>query len=307
MKKWTSILLCLLFLTSLMIVPVLAQDEKEIKESFDNPGEVKLKLVLGDCEIIKSKDKRIHVRLVYAYDEDDDFEAIFREQTRRLILEEKFHSRHRNNGPEGYSHWTVAVPDDVEIDFNTATGDVSVNGVDLEMDGNTGTGDIEITEGKGLFDLNTGTGNIEIANSQGEYDVNSGTGRVEIKDSKGTFDGNSGTGRVTATNITIIDEAQFNSGTGDVIVKAPKGKDFDLSISSGTDDAVLDMDGQKIEGTFEMTCHARKGDISSPVKFDDEEEYWQGDERYFRKTFSKGSSGNRYYISTGTGRAKLKK
>ena len=96
----------------------------------------------------------------------------------------------------------------------------------------------------------------------------------------------------------------IDEGGADFIVK-PIGEDFDLSINSGTGDAVLDMDGQPIKGYFEFTVNARRGKIDSPIEFDNEEEYDEGDEDYVRKYFTKGGKTPRYFISTGTGTAEL--
>ena len=289
---------CVVFL-GCMIAGTLFGQEK-INKTYRDLDRIKLKLVLGDCLITKSNDDHIHVELVYSYHRGD-FEPRFRERASSVYLEEKFH----DNNPRGYSKWSIAVPDDVEIDFNSATGDLALEGVTVEIDGNTGTGNIDITETKGEFDLNTGTGNIEVIRSEGEFDLNSGTGSLFLEDTKGNFDVNSGTGDVEANNITIEYEGDFSCGTGDVEVSYPNGDGFDLKVTSGTNDAVLDLAGLSTEGYFEFTCHERKGRIISPVKFDDEDEYWEGDELYLRKSFTKGKKNNRYFIHTGTGRAKL--
>ena len=179
-------------------------------------------------------------------------------------------------------------------------------GVNVELEGNTGTGDIEIKEANGSYDLNTGTGDIQIINSEGEFEINSGTGDVIIENSSGEFDANSGTGDLKATNITIEDEAELNSGTGEVEVIAPQGKDFDLSLNSGTDDATLDMSGNPIEGYFEFSVNARRGEIDSPIEFDEEDEYSRGNGDIKRKSFTRGKASPRYFISSGTGTARLK-
>ncbi len=106
--------------------------------------------------------------------------------------------------------------------------------------------------------------------------------------------------------MTIEYEGEFSCGTGEVEVSFPKGEDFDLTVSSGTNDAVVDMKGQPIQGYFEFTAHARKGRIVCPVKFDKEEEFLKGDNKYLQKSFTKGKKSPRVYIKTGTGTARLK-
>jgi len=302
MRNSKIVILWTIILSLLITSNLFAQREKVENKVYDKKKEVKLKLVLGSCEIKKSNDDKIHVKLVYTYD-DDNFEPVFKERERSIFLQEKFHG----DNPRGHSRWTIAISNDTEINFNSATGDLLVEDITADIKGNTGTGDLEFRGVKGEFDLNTGTGNIEVLDSEGEFDLNSGTGSVDIENSTGNFNLSSGTGDVEAQNITIEYDGDFSSGTGDVVVRRPKGEDFDLSISSGTDDATLDMDGRPIEGYFEFSASARRGRIISPVDFDDEEEYWSGDDKYDRKSFTKGKKSNRFYIKTGTGKARLKR
>lgn len=298
-KKWIKNLVALVIIIGL-VGPGYGQDGKQIKKEFAAKKTVKIKLVLGGCRIEKSQDDKIHVNLDYSYD-DDEFSYKMLEKGNSLVLQEKFNG----NNPAGQSQWLLGVPDDTEVDFESATGELSIAGAKLEIKGNTGTGAIEISDASGEFDLNTGTGSIQVSNTEGEIEVNSGTGRVRIEKSKGTINANSGTGKVVAYDITIVDEGDFNSGTGDVEIKLVKGEDFDLSLNSGTGDAVLELDGQPLQGYFEMAAHARKGAISAPVKFDREEEIKENGGSYFRKSFTKGKDSPRYFIKTGTGKAKL--
>ena len=236
-----------------------------------------------------------------------------------------FPSSKNGKNAKGNSTWTVAIPDETEIEFRSATGSLFIEGLDLEIDGNTGNGEIELRnvqvkfdlssgtgnvdliESTGKFDLSSGTGRVEVSGSEGDFDVSSGTGRVIVENSKGNFDASSGTSSVRADGLTIEYEGDFSSGTGDVEVAFPNGTDFELTVASGTNDAVLEMKGKSIEGYFEFKCQAKRGRIISPVKFDDEEEYEDNDQKYLRKSFTKGKNTPKVYIKTGTGTARLVK
>jgi hypothetical protein len=280
-----------------------AGEEKEIQKTFDKKDRIKLKLVLGDIILQKSNDDMIHVHLVYDYAAKFNYKATLEDKGRYLNFKEKVNG----NNVRGTSTWAISVPDETEIDFKGATGDMSISGVTLEVEGSTGTGDIDIDRAKGEFDISTGTGYIEVVNSEGEFDVSSGTGKILIENSKGDFEASSGTGKVEVIGIILENEGDFSCGTGDVEVIFPTGEDFDLTVSSGTDDAILEMKGKPITGYFEFTCHKRKGKIVSPENFDTEEEYEDGDNTYLRKSFTKGKNTPRVFIRTGTGTARLKK
>ena len=289
-------------LLAIMALPVMAQRPEVIEKSYEKLDELRIDLVLGDCRLIKSKDNKVKIRLEYTYD-DQNFEARFRERSRKLIIEEKFYGRNT----EGMALWEIAVPEGMEVDYKSATGDLALHGVHIEIKGQTGTGEIEILDSEGEFDLSSGTGDLEIENCKGEIEVHSGTGDIIIERCAGNFDVHSGTGNVDATEVTLEFEGNFNSGTGDAELKLPKGSEYDLTLGSGTGNAVLDMAGQPIVGYFELVCHKRRGRIRSDLPFDREEEIGQRDHSELVKSFTKGGKTPSYTVRTGTGRAILKK
>jgi len=303
MKRTKIIISLFVFLGFMVSTALLAAPEEKVDKTFAKKDEIRIKLVLGDCNLKKSSDGRIHVHLVYSYEPDMSYEPRMEERRDTLYLEEKMHG----NNPKGYSTWTVEVPDDIEIDFKSATGNLAVAGLNLEIDGSTGTGNIELSQVEGKYDLSSGTGDVEAYDSEGEFEFSSGTGNVEIKNCKGNFDASSGTGDVNAEGLTLEFDGEFSSGTGDAEVSFPDGTDFELRVSSGTDDAILNMNGKQVKGYFEFTCHARRGRIVCPVKFDIEEEYKQNDQTYYRKSFLQGKDVPKIYVKTGTGTARLKK
>jgi DUF4097 and DUF4098 domain-containing protein YvlB len=303
MKRTKIIISLFVFLGFMVSAALLAAPEEKVDKTFGKKYEIRFKLVLGDCQLKKSSDGRIHVHLVYSYEPEMSFEPRIEERGDRLYLEEKI----RSNNPKGYSTWTVEVPDDIEIEFKSATGSLTVEGLKLEINGSTGTGDISLSQVKGEYDLSTGTGDVEAYDSEGEFELHSGTGSVKLKNCKGNFDASSGTGNVKAEGLTIEFDGEFSSGTGDAEVSYPDGTDFELKVSSGTDDAILDMNGKQVKGYFEFTCHARRGRIVCPVKFDKEEEYRDNDQTYLRKSFTQGKDTPKIYIKTGTGTARLNK
>jgi len=303
MKKTKALLITVLFI-GLMAAPAFtAGFEKKAEETFDAKKEVRIKLILGDCRLEKSSDSKIHVHLVYEYDQMENFEFRMEDRGRYINLEEDLYGK--NN--DGYSRWTVAVPDDTEIEFNSATGNLKIQGLSLEVDASTGTGEIDIMDADGEFDVSTGTGDVLLENCTGDIEASSGTGNVHVENCEGNIEASSGTGDVKASDITLDYEGEFSSGTGDAEVEFPDGKDFELTVASGTDDAVLMMKGKPIKGYFEFKCHARRGRIVSPLAFDSEREEGEDDDDYLIKSFTKERGTPKVYIRTGTGKAKLVK
>lgn len=302
MKRTTPPLLLPLVLLTACDVGAFAEGEQEIQKTFNPSSEVRLKLVLGECEIGPSSDGKIHVKLAYAYSRGG-FEPILKERGRYLLFQEKF----RGPNPEGHSRWTLAVPDGIEIAFSSATGDLTVAGLAADLTGSTGTGDLNLEKVKGNLHLSTGTGRVQVLDSEGDFDLSSGTGRVTVRGFKGNLEASSGTADVHASELTIENEGEFSSGTGDAEVVFPGGGDFELKVSSGTGSAVVKMNGHPLEGRFEFTCQAKRGRIVCPEKFDQEQTYTDHTTRYLRRSFTRGEDASRIRVSTGTGEARLVK
>lgn len=302
MKSVWSIAVTALLAAALLSGTATAKDIT-VEKTFSGLEAVRIRTVLGGCSIFRSDDGNIRVKVVHDWD-PEDFDVEMEASGRRLLLEEDIHSRHDSNNRR--SHWTLYVPDGIDIRFNSATGSLEVEGLKLELEAESGTGEMNVTGCEGVFDLSSGTGDVEIAGSKGEFELSSGTGSVELEDCSGEFEASSGTGRVRVSEMRLEGESEFSSGTGSAYVELPVGTEYDLEISSGTGNATLDLMGSEPDGYFEFTALERHGRIICPVEPDGEEEYERNDDRYVRKYFRRGTSEARITISTGTGKARLK-
>jgi hypothetical protein len=108
---------------------------------------------------------------------------------------------------------------------------------------------------------------------------------------------------VEAENITLKEDGNFNTGSGDVEISLEAALDYDIELNSGSGDAVLDFNGQKIEGTIVMKAKKRGGDIRAPFEFDRVEEIEEGGDIYIKKTKKLGNKDIDIYVGTGTGNA----
>lgn len=323
MKNLKTKIFFTLFLSIFLVLNISAQ-KKEISKTFDGKKDVEIETALGSIIIKASNDGKVHLDIVHNYDQGE-FDLKIKERTKKIVLEEDLDLNDGHSDGKS-STWTIAIPKTSQLEVSSGTGSITVTGVNSDIEGSTGTGRLEISDCNGEFELSSGTGNVTVDNCTGDFEVSSGTGNVKITgcegnfeassgtgkvriyNSKGSIDGSSGTGDCVAENITMVDECEFSSGTGDAEVINPKGSNFTLEVSSGTGDAFLELGDAAMEGYFEFTAHKRKGRISSPHSFDKEEEFENGnDEKYERKSFTVGSSNNKFYINTGTGTAKLKK
>ncbi len=239
--------------------------KSEVVEKFEAKELVKLNTVSGDCIIEKNDANEIEVTVESKYFPPDNFEPKIKERKHVLRLTEKIYG-----SGSGQITWTIRVPDGTEVEFTTASGELT------------------ITDFKGVFIANTASGNIEIENCQGEFNINTASGDID------------------AVGVIIEEESTFASASGSVNVKLAESSRFDLTVGSASGRAVLDYNGNPVKGYFEFTAKERGGRISAPFDFDDSEEFRKYNDWYVRKSFTKESDKPHITIGTSSGRAALK-
>lgn len=239
-----------------------------------------------------------------------------------LVLKEEF----ERGSIRGGSTWTLTVPQNMEINFNTGSGSLGGKDLTLELTGNSGSGNIDLTNTggeirlnsgsgsmtlskiKGEVSANSGSGNITVDGGDGEVKVNVGSGNIKIYDASGRFSANSGSGNVKVDKVILTDKSSFNSGSGDVKVVLAASPAHSLSINSGSGDAILDFAGNKMEGTVVMTANKKNGDIRAPFAFDKTEEIDDdGNQVRIRKTAKLSDKDIQIKIGTGSGNAVVEK
>ncbi|MCK4559511.1 MAG: DUF4097 family beta strand repeat protein [Calditrichia bacterium] len=312
----------ILFVSMLLIgwSVLYAQEMKEINKTFEAKKNVRIQTVSGDC-IIKAGDPgKITVHVEYSERAEDSFEADMQEKSNSLKLRERWYG----SSSGGRVKWTVTVPPETEIEFSTASGDLSVEEINNMLDASTASGDITIENSQGEFEISTASGDINIVDSKGEFDFSTASGDIKssqmtgemdfstasgdikMRNSEGFFELSCASGDIDASGITIKEESTFSTASGDVEVKLAESSEFDLDLSTASGDVTLDYNGNEIRGYFEFTAKKRSGNIRSPIDFDKEEEYGRNGDEYMRKSFSKGGNTPKIFISTASGRVVLK-
>jgi DUF4097 and DUF4098 domain-containing protein YvlB len=296
------------------------QEMKEINKTFEAKKSVRIQTASGDCVIKAGDAGKIIVHVEYSERAEGSFEADMEEKSNSLKLRERWYGSHSG----GRVKWTVTVPSETEIEFSTASGDLSVEDINNLIDASTASGDITIESSQGEFEVSTASGDISIADSKGEFDFSTASGDIkssqmngemdfstasgdiQIRGSEGQFELSCASGDIDASGITIKEESAFSTASGDVEVKLAASSDYDLELSAASGDVTLDYNGNEIKGYFEFSAKKRSGNIRSPIDFDKEEEYGRNGDEYMKKSFSKGGQTPKIYIGTASGRATLK-
>jgi len=321
MRKLKSTLFTLLFLFAVTA----AYAQETVEKTYTGIKSIRLTTASGNGTIKKSNTNEVKVHLRYTYDKDV-YTPSFEQKGDRLTIEEDFK---RSRWSRGYSEWTLEVPDGIELDFKTGSGNIEVMGVNIEIRSNTGSGNIEIEEVTGEVRANTGSGNITFSQVEGSLDANTGSGSIRLDRTKGDANLNTGSGNIRSNgiegelsmntgsgNIDVIDAiitgaSSFNTGSGNAEVSLGGSLDYDMSVSTGSGDAILDFNGQEISGEFIMRA-SDKDDIRAPFSFDEAYEderggnYGRRGRNGYVKEAKVGSKDIQIKISTGSGRAVVK-
>jgi DUF4097 and DUF4098 domain-containing protein YvlB len=296
------------------------QDMKVIDKSFDAKKNVRIETTSGDCLIKAGESGKINVHVEYSERAEESFEADIQEKNNSIRIKERWHGR--NSG--GRVSWTITVPAETEVEFSTASGDLSVENLNNVLEASTASGDVTIENSKGDIEVSTASGDIDISDSEGkldfstasgdikssglggELDFSTASGDIKIRGAEGSFDLSCASGDVEASGIIIDDDSEFSTASGDVEVSLDKSSENDIDLSTASGDVTLDYNGNEIKGYFEFSAKKRSGRIRSPIDFDKEEVYGRNGDEYVRKSFTKGSGTPKIYISTASGRLTLK-
>ena len=112
---------------------------------------------------------------------EKSFEPEFQERGNSIRLTERWFGSSSN----GFITWTITVPAGTEIDFSTASGDLSISETNNMFKANTASGEITVDNSKGEFDFNTASGNISFEKVNGEIDLSTASGDIEAYDIQG--------------------------------------------------------------------------------------------------------------------------
>ncbi len=257
----------LLAIVAVMVLTVNASPGPDyaITKKFGKKDVIKVNTISGDCIVRKAVDDGIEVMVLNNHSPRDAFEPKFRVSGNTLKLDER-----TNGSTNGNSMWALSVPEGTRVEFESASGGLSIYGLE------------------GVFVAKTTSGNIR------------------IEDCRGRFHMSTASGDVNASGVVIEGNSTFGSASGVVNVKLAQSAEHDLHLGTASGKAILDYCGNPIKGHFEFTAKARQGRIVSPFDFDAEEEFDNHHDLYVRKTAIKEIEDPHVTIGTASGRAILR-
>ncbi|MFK7978522.1 MAG: DUF4097 family beta strand repeat-containing protein [Saprospiraceae bacterium] len=181
MKKLINQLTLCAILFAALPTLIFAQN---LDKSYKSVEYLEISSLTGDITIKKGNTSEVQVKGEW---NEDKVSVKVNYDGKTLTIEEK---KVRNSLNRSLSKWVLMVPDNLDLDVNSGTGDLAISGVKADLDANSGTGDILIEDMEGRFDVNSGTGGVDIDNAKGKFDLNSGTSYVRVTNSEGKFEAN---------------------------------------------------------------------------------------------------------------------
>jgi len=241
---------------------------ESIEKKFQNVNDIKLKLVSGDCVIQQGSGSLVNIVLTYTYD-PEDYDPEFYQSGSTLRLSEDF--AHDSGSRSGMSKWQLTVPENTEIDFNTASGD------------------LEISDLKAKIKAEAASGDITLNNIQADCEIGTVSGDMMV------------------SGISLTGDSEFGAASGDIEISLAKTTIYDIEMSTASGNVSLDFAGNDIRGTITVTARASQNRIRAPFDFDDEKFYTENGRDYVIKTVRKGDAKPMIVVNTVSGKATLSK
>ncbi|MBD3179688.1 MAG: DUF4097 family beta strand repeat protein, partial [Candidatus Latescibacteria bacterium] len=172
----------------------------------------------------------------------------------------------------------------------------------------TASGDIHIEDCSGEIEMSTASGDIEGSGlDSDEIELSAASGDIEISDSRGGFDLSVASGDVEAEGLEITSQSEFSTASGEVEIVLANSPRVGIDLSTASGDVLLDYNGNRMVGYFELTARKGRGRIRAPFSFDREEEFKKNGRTYLRKSFSKNGDSPEIYLHTASGKVELRK
>lgn len=317
-KKIIGITVITLLIAGYSAVSEGMREETTKTASFSRKEVVNISTASAKVDIETDNINTIEVVVSYTYS-PDIYNPRFIEKNGELFLKEEFK---RTSGP-GRAVWTVTVPKSTRIVGDSASGNITVRGLEEQCSLNTASGKINVFDNTGNVGVRTASGKIEIKdlngdlsvnsassnligkNIEGNVHINSASGWIELGGVAGMLDLNTASGNIKAYDIVIGYHSKINTASGSVSIGLSESARFDLLINTASGSAVVDYQGNKVVGFFEFEARKDRGRIVSPYKFDNETTFVKGGNTYHRKSFTRDSDIPKITLRTASGTVKL--
>lgn len=259
--------------------PALAFSNGHAEKTFQGAHKLTIHTVSGDCEIVKSSGPGIRVSVDYTFD-DESFEPRMEQRGDEVVISERF----AQGSNRGQSRWNVEIPDGMEVEFSSASGNFQIAGLMVNLKVSTASGDIGLKSLNGELKVDSASGDVTGGDISGVTRISTASGDIGLTDADGEFKLSSASGDVKVEKVTATERSSFSTASGDVNVVLGKAPGKDLSVSSASGNVRLGFNGNEPQGTLVLRSGERASVHSDfPVDHQETESRWGGN-RVIRTT-----------------------
>jgi DUF4097 and DUF4098 domain-containing protein YvlB len=311
-------------LTSLLGAMALAAAGNAEEWDFSAVSKIVVDGVSGNVVVRPAEGSQGLVRLDSDVWPADALEATVKQSGSTLRIDERWHGRNSS----GRVEWTILLPagDDAprlqvsnasgdldcqgiaaRVDFDTASGDVTLVDVDLarRSDFSTASGDYTIEDMtiRADTDFSTASGDVELNNVSIEDDskFSTASGDIRCTKSRGFMELSSASGDVIVRDSQIEGVSSFSSASGDVSLRLDRLPGEDLTASSASGDVTLTVNDYGEDFSLVLIKREDKGRITCPFAFT-EERTFEDHHVYEEKIVRRGSGSPEIELRTASGR-----
>jgi len=215
----------------------------------------------------------------------------------RLRIEVDLERRTRNNGS---AYLTIKMPATADLEVETVSANISVDGVNGELDLESVSGRVEVSGEPNSLEAASVSGDVRVTSTAGRSDLESVSGNIIVRHATGRLDADVVSGNIVIEG-GLLDSLTAESVSGNVSCAAqPTGNGrFNLETMSGTVELFVASD---IGADFVIETYSGsiQNDIGpEPVRTD---KYGPGKEL----KFTSGSGGARISVESFSGSVKLR-
>ena len=168
-----------------------------------------------------------------------------------------------------HTEFELKLPMNINLNLETAGGDIDVTDIRGESVLRTSGGDIDLENMMGPIEAHTSGGDIEIVNSDGQFNASTSGGDLEFLHLTGNIDAQTSGGSITLENIEG-ESVECRTSGGDIraedisanLMGQTSGGQIDLESIKGHVNVTTsggDINAEQITGS--LTCHTSGGDI----------------------------------------------
>ncbi|MCU0302721.1 MAG: DUF4097 domain-containing protein [Thermoanaerobaculales bacterium] len=283
-------------LVALAATAGLVRAERTVEQSWPLPagGRVEISNIAGSVEVVGWSGDQVEISGRLG-DGVKDLEVV--PSGSRLVIEVE-QERHSRRG--GEADLTVRIPAAADLEVETVSADISVEGLAGEVGLESVSGRIEISGTPSGLEAASVSGDVVATSTAGRAELESVSGDVIVRSAAGRLEANVVSGDIQIDG-GVLDAFAAESVSGSIVCAArpgPRGR-FDLETMSGSIELVV---GADIDAEFQIESYSGsiRSDLGPPPRRTDE--YGPGTELHF----AAGNGGARIVAESFSGSVRIR-